>query len=254
MTCRISIYVELLHISYNKQAGIYQIKSLIDGKIYIGSSNKLRIRQKIHLRALTKGNHHSIYLQNSWNKYGSDNFIFEILEEIDDDKNLIIVEQTYLDTLKPQFNMSPTAGSSLGQKRRPESIQKMRLSHLGEKHSEERRKTKSLAQGGENHWTKKKSFSEESKKRMSQTHKRKFQEGYKHPSKGKKLTEELVDKMRERNYIPISQYTLDGKFIRIWKGASLAQKELGIFATNILACCKNKVKSAGKFKWKYTNE
>jgi predicted restriction endonuclease len=44
--------------------------------------------------------------------------------------------------------MSATAGSSLGQKRRPESIEKMRLAHLGKKHSSETKSKMSISHKG----------------------------------------------------------------------------------------------------------
>jgi hypothetical protein len=59
----------------------------------------------------------------------------------------------------------------------------MRKAHLGEKHPEWRNKIKSISQGGENHWTKKKKFSEEAKKRMSETHKKLYKNGYQNPNK-----------------------------------------------------------------------
>ena len=42
--------------------------------------------------------------------------------------------------------------------------------------------------GGEKHWTKKKKFSEESKKKMSESQKKLYQNGYIHPRKGIKET------------------------------------------------------------------
>lgn len=53
------------------------------------------------------------------------------------------------------------------------------------------------------------------------------------------------------NAIPISQYTLDGKFIKHWGGATCARNELGINKSNIIQCCKGNVKTAGGYIWKY---
>ena len=49
----------------------------------------------------------------------------------------------------------------------------------------------------------------------------------------------------------VDQYTLDGIFLKTWTGLRQVGIELGISPSNISACCKGKVKSAGKFKWKY---
>ena len=245
--------MKLLDIGYNTRMGIYKIQNQQNGKSYIGSSNRLRIRQKLHLRSLRKGKHHSTALQNSWHKYGESSFHFEIIEEVFDKNLLLVREQNYLDTLKPEYNILKIAGSSLGKKRSIESREKMRMAHLGEKHSEERRRTKSIAQGGENHWTKKKKFSEQAKENMSLAQKKLYASGYISPSKGRKMPISAVEKSRQRNYIKVDQLDLNNNFIKTWQGAKQAQDVLGINAINICTCCKGKSKTAGKFKWKYTN-
>lgn len=60
---------------------IYQIRNLINNKVYIGQTvNEIR-RKSNHLFLLRSNQHHSIKLQNAYNKYGEENFVFEILEE-----------------------------------------------------------------------------------------------------------------------------------------------------------------------------
>lgn len=56
------------------------------------------------------------------------------------------------------------------------------------------------------------------------------------------------------NAIPISQYSLDGKFIKHWGSATSVRNKLGINKSNIIQCCKGKVKQAGGFKWRYKKE
>lgn len=46
-----------------------------------------------------KEKHFNIHLQNAWDKYGSDNFLFEILEECDKEC-LKDKEEYYIQTLK----------------------------------------------------------------------------------------------------------------------------------------------------------
>lgn len=62
------------------ESGIYKIKNVIDGKIYIGQSVNVQRRLKVHKNRLTKGSHENNYLQNAVIKYGIDNFTFEIIE------------------------------------------------------------------------------------------------------------------------------------------------------------------------------
>lgn len=86
-----------------KKSGIYCILNLLNQKKYIGSSKNIYDRLVNHKMMLKNNNHHNNYLQNSWNKYKSNNFIYIILEECDINK-LIEREQFYIDNLKPEYN------------------------------------------------------------------------------------------------------------------------------------------------------
>jgi group I intron endonuclease len=77
--------------------GIYRIKNNINEKCYYGSSKNIEKRWKTHLNQLINGKHINCILQNAWNKYGKDNFIFEIVEECELE-NLFETEQKYIDT------------------------------------------------------------------------------------------------------------------------------------------------------------
>jgi group I intron endonuclease len=97
-----------------KIAGIYQIQSKIKpDRIYIGSSNNVRRRWYRHLQQLRENKHHSSKLQYHYNKYGINDLVF-IIKEPCFPEFLIIREQEYLDKLKPYFNSSLIAGSTLG--------------------------------------------------------------------------------------------------------------------------------------------
>ena len=61
--------------------GIYQIKNIINGKKYIGLSKNCENRFKKHKGLLKNNKHENIKLQNAWNKYGEQNFVFSIIEE-----------------------------------------------------------------------------------------------------------------------------------------------------------------------------
>ena len=64
----------------SKNSGIYKITNLINKKYYIGSSLDIKRRWKEHRRNLIKNKHNNIHLQKSWNKYGENSFLFEIIE------------------------------------------------------------------------------------------------------------------------------------------------------------------------------
>lgn len=58
---------------------VYKIINKINDKVYIGSTVSIKNRFRGHRSQLKRNKHHSIYLQNEWNKYGKENFIFEVI-------------------------------------------------------------------------------------------------------------------------------------------------------------------------------
>lgn len=65
----------------NVISGIYIITCNVNNKYYIGKSTNCLHRLSQHRIALRENRHHSFHLQRAYNKYGIDNFTFEILEE-----------------------------------------------------------------------------------------------------------------------------------------------------------------------------
>ena len=92
----------------NKISGIYSITNIKNYDRYIGSSIDIYKRICTHKYLLVK-NADSIYLQNAWNKYGKNNFIFEIVE-VCNKKLLLTKEQYYIDNLNSKYNISKIAG------------------------------------------------------------------------------------------------------------------------------------------------
>lgn len=60
---------------------IYAIKNLINNKIYIGSTKSFQSRKYFHFYQLKHGTHHSSHLQKAYDKYGKEQFAFELIEE-----------------------------------------------------------------------------------------------------------------------------------------------------------------------------
>jgi len=91
--------------------GVYQIKNIINNKIYIGSSKNIERRWKEHKKHLNKDLHHSYKLQRDWKEFGEDNFILEVIDEVNIEQ-LKEYEQYWLDTLIPYkigYNILPYA-------------------------------------------------------------------------------------------------------------------------------------------------
>jgi hypothetical protein len=62
--------------------GIWQIRNLVNGRVMIGASLNLPGILNRHRFQLEAGSHQSAALQTDWNQYGSENFAFEILDEL----------------------------------------------------------------------------------------------------------------------------------------------------------------------------
>lgn len=104
-----------------KQKGgvIYKITNGIDGKFYIGSTNNLIKRYYTHINHIRTNKNTCIKLIRAVNKYGEDNFKFEIVCECSTEE-ILKTEQDYIDNLNPHYNVAKIAGSNLGIKRTEE--------------------------------------------------------------------------------------------------------------------------------------
>lgn len=92
-----------------KSAGVFQVKNTVNGKVLLGSSLNLHGPLNAHRFMLKMGSHSNKQLQQEWNSYGSDAFVFEILAEVrvTDEPNfhlsdeLTLLEEIWLEELQP---------------------------------------------------------------------------------------------------------------------------------------------------------
>lgn len=107
--------------SYKKKSGIYYIIHETTKRVYIGSAVDLGRRIRQHYTDLTSNIHKNTYLQRTWNKNKVELFSFGIVEFVDSER-LINREQFWIDFFQSAnrdrgFNLTPTAGSTLGYKK-----------------------------------------------------------------------------------------------------------------------------------------
>ena len=130
-------------------SGIYMIRCVPTGKVYVGSSTDIEKRWSRHRMDLSRQMHHSPHLQRSWDKHGADAFSWTILEHATE----VILkdrEQNYIDFYRSSdrrfgFNICRLATSSRGVVFSKETREKMSASRTGKVHSPETRKKLSVA-------------------------------------------------------------------------------------------------------------
>jgi len=149
----------------NKNCGVYQIRNIITNVCYDGQSINLKGRPGQHWNNLKYNRHKNSHLQNSYNKYGRDSFVFEILIYCAP-KDLTYYEQLFCDIDKSHrlsYNIRDCVDSNKGLKPTEETKAK-RLKNMpdqsgknnpfyGKKHTEETKKLmckNQMDQSGEN--------------------------------------------------------------------------------------------------------
>ena len=118
--------------------GVYEIRNMVNGHRYIGSSCHIMKRWQNHQEKLKRGIHHSRYLQRAYNLYGTESFKLFFLMQCGP-KELIEQEQFWIDECQPEYNMSRHAaggslhGSGKGRIVSEETRRKSSISHKGQK-------------------------------------------------------------------------------------------------------------------------
>jgi group I intron endonuclease len=219
-------------------SGIYKITNIINGKMYIGSTNNLSNRKDNHFSELKRNTHPNKFLQRSVNKYGMENFKFEIIEHcLLEELN---IKEGYwcgqLNTYNDKYGYNLIIVNLDGVHIMPENIkEKLRIINTGKKHSEATKEKQRVAKVG-------KSFDILHKEKITpylihgfhnEGHKIKFQ------------------KARQRSVL---QYDLNDVFIQEFESIKKADDFLSTGKrNNISNCCLGKQKSCCGFKWRYKN-
>ena len=92
-----------------KISGVYKITNIITGDFYIGSSKNVNKRWTSHKSQSTWKRYPNNQLYQDFQKYGVENFAFEIIEEVEPEQ-LKETEQEFIETLKPTYNQMNANG------------------------------------------------------------------------------------------------------------------------------------------------
>lgn len=239
---------------------VYIITNKLNGKYYVGSSVNTEKRLWRHRKELESGTHHCIFLQRAWDKYGSDNFSFDILKQCLSLEEARALEQEYLDkeygTLYNTSRISSGGDLISYHPERAEIVLKMKKSleeryanlsederkrlygqpqeangMYGRKHTEEAKRKMSEANKG-NQNAKGAKWSVEQRAKLSQVASERT--GDKNPFYGKAHSEEtkqLLSKKKKGQLPPnTKKVVIDNK---VYVSATAASKDLGVAVATI---------------------
>lgn len=222
------LYYKFKELNYIKMNQINKMDNFFlykhtspSGKVYIGITNKSPYYRwgKNGYNYLTKtktGKYKHPKFASAILKYGWDNIKHEILYQNLDKNTACLLEQQYIREYKSKdmcYNLTLGGEGMWGFKFSEESLEKMRISHLGKKQS-----------------------SDTITKRAEKC-------------KGKKRTNEQKKKRSK----PVVQYTTSGEKIAEYFGVREASRQTGISSAHIGDCCNERPnrKTAGGFIWKW---
>lgn len=239
--------------------GIYCITNIVNNKKYIGQSVDVVDRLAHHKSALRNHRHANSYLQYSWDKYGSENFTFEILTTCHED-DLDEQEQRFIrsyHTMDRRYGYNFESGGSKNKHVSAESRQKMSEKKKGKYAgannpmygksipcSEERKKMLSQKMSGSGNpmYGVHQTISDEQKQKESEMF-----SGAGNPFFGKHHTEDAKKKMSESHKkTPVICVETGQKYDSV----NEAQRETGIHSGSIARACKRGL-TAGGYHWQY---
>lgn len=206
--------------------GIYKITNKVDNKIYVGSAaGKTGITERWykHKTTLKHNKHCNSLLQRAYNKHGSENFQYDIIEECLP-ALCIEREQFYLDLLRSYdrkigYNLCIKAGNTLGRGHSKETRLKIGKNRI---YGESPNKGKKATQ--------------EQKDRMSMAQKLSI-----------KCQNNLSILNKSKRIPVIGIHTKTGEILKL----SYAGADPRFIDSGIQQCCKGKFKTYKGYKWSY---
>ena len=220
--------------------GIYKIENLINGSIYIGQSIDIEKRWSTHISILNQNNHYNAHLQNAWNKYGSENFKFSIVEECEqfelNDREIYWIDKC--DSFINGYNLTPGGGNT-------ESFSKSVIQF--DMNGKELNRYFSISEA--------ETITGINYSMISEccSNKRKTAGGYIWQYENNFVSIPSWH-FQSRKFREICQINDDGKIINTFPSSAEAKRVTGICDTSIIRCCQGILQKAGGYKWKYLND
>lgn len=251
--------------------GIYMIKNIVNGKVYIGQSVDIYTRWYNHKRDLSNSVHYNTHLQKSWNKYGESSFEFSIIKTCDQN-DLDLLEVKYIslyNSCDSKFGYNMSFGGAGGGIPNDKVRVKLSIANIGENnpmfgkhHTTETKKKISEAKTGDKNamYGKRGELSPN----YGRKHTDEFRKRQSEIQKGKRMSEEAlikqsISKSGQNN--PRSKAVYCSELNEYFWGAQDVQNKYGISRDGVAKCCKGKQETAGKhpitgekLHWVYVDE
>lgn len=217
---------------------IYKITCIPNGNVYIGQTNSTKSRWKNHKMELNGNRHSNSRLQNCWNKYGKDNFTFEVIEECETREKTNERETYWYNFYKDKLGKEKMLNlGHTGNAHDTTKELRKRMSIYRKKHpnSGQLKKGNKIALGHK--------MTEEGRKKLSEERK-----GKHFSPRTEFTTERCKGKNNSRAY-GVYQYTKDMVFIAYYETAVEASQKTKINRGSICNCRCGTKASAGGYLW-----
>lgn len=217
--------------------GIYKIKNILNGKVYIGQSVDIEKRWSTHIAELKNNYHYNIHLQSAWNKYGEENFEFSIVEECGADRlnQCEIYWISKFDSYKNGYNLTSGGGNT-------EAFSKSVIQFDCSGNELARYTSISEAETSTSVCYSQISECCSDKRKTAGGYIWQYEEGF------VKIPQWHFD---ARMFNAIHQLSQEGDLINVFPSAAEAKRETGVCDTSIIRCCHGKLKTAGGYFWTF---
>ena len=224
-----------------------------NGKMYVGITHLMPKRRWHNGRGYVHNQHFS----NAIKKYGWDNFKHEILLEGLTKEQAQLAEKLFIgywDLMNQDKGYNLTSGGEVGKEMSEETRTKMSNAHKGDKNynyqrrmDEQQRLNLSMSRRGNGNPMYGKHHSKATKLKMSIS-----QSGEKNGMYGKthSLDAKNTISMKQGHRVIAIDITT-GDIVGEYQSMRVAEKVTGVAHEHISACCRNKQRTAGGYKWQY---